>query len=107
MLFSFIFAEMKQIQTSSLISTNVVQPTTPIILKPPPRQKSFDSDEFPTKTVVKNTTPVSIKATVYSVADLQIATESFSIDNLIGEGSSGHVYKAQFIDGKVRPSLKI
>ncbi|KAH7683666.1 Non-specific serine/threonine protein kinase protein [Dioscorea alata] len=104
---SYEVKEMKQIQTSSLVSTNVVQPTTPITLKPPPRQKSFDSDEFSTKAIVKNTSPISIKATVYSVADLQIATESFSIDNLIGEGSSGRVYKAQFIDGKVLAVKKI
>ncbi|KAJ0988510.1 hypothetical protein J5N97_006866 [Dioscorea zingiberensis] len=99
--------EMKHIQTSSLVSTNVVQPTTPITLKPPPRQKSFDADDFSTKPVVKVSAPIPIKATVYSVADLQIATESFSIDNLVGEGSVGHVYKAQFSDGKVLAVKKI
>lgn len=40
-------------------------------------------------------------ATSYSVASLQTATNSFSQDNLIGEGSLGRVYKAEFPNGKV------
>ena len=42
-----------------------------------------------------------MKATVYSVADLQMATDSFSFDNLVGEGTFGRVYRAQFNGGKV------
>ncbi|CAN6470053.1 unnamed protein product [Victoria cruziana] len=36
-----------------------------------------------------------------------MATCSFSIDNLVGEGSIGRVYKAQFADGKVLAVKKI
>ncbi|GAB2224695.1 hypothetical protein Droror1_Dr00005463 [Drosera rotundifolia] len=41
-----------------------------------------------------------ITATSYTVASLQIATNSFSQENLIGEGSLGRVYKAEFPNGK-------
>ncbi|EXB93649.1 Protein STRUBBELIG-RECEPTOR FAMILY 2 [Morus notabilis] len=42
-----------------------------------------------------------MKAKVYTIADLQSATSSFSEPNLIGEGSLGSVYKAEFPDGQV------
>ncbi|KAL9428400.1 hypothetical protein AB3S75_030402 [Citrus x aurantiifolia] len=38
--------------------------------------------------------------TVYSVAELQLATNSFNEDNLLGKGSLGSVYKANFPDGQ-------
>lgn len=102
---------MNALQTSSVTDLNTFDtPTAPISLKPPPfdRHKSFDEDEFSVKpaTVIKPTTvkknvtaPTNVKS--YSVADLQIATGSFSVDQLIGEGSFGRVYRAQFDDGKV------
>ncbi|KAJ7972286.1 putative Receptor protein kinase CLAVATA1 [Quillaja saponaria] len=43
--------------------------------------------------------PARIK--VYTVAELQSATNSFSEENLLGEGSLGPVYKAEFPDGKI------
>lgn len=42
---------------------------------------------------------------VYTVAELQLATNSFSEENHLGEGSLGPVYKAEFPDGQV--SLKL
>lgn len=42
-----------------------------------------------------------ISATSYTVASLQTATNSFSQDNIVGEGSLGRVYKAEFSNGKV------
>ncbi|KAH6812487.1 hypothetical protein C2S51_026249 [Perilla frutescens var. frutescens] len=38
---------------------------------------------------------------VYTIAELQIATNSFGEEHFIGEGSLGSVYKAQFPDGTV------
>lgn len=73
-------------------------------LKPPAkieRNKSFDDDEFSSKPVARKSNAKPIKAIVYSVADLQIATDSFSMDNLVGEGTFGRVYRSQFNDGKV------
>jgi hypothetical protein len=43
----------------------------------------------------------NITATVYSIADLQLATNSFNEDCLISEGGSGSVYRANFSNGKV------
>ncbi|KAJ1409898.1 Serine-threonine/tyrosine-protein kinase, catalytic domain [Sesbania bispinosa] len=38
---------------------------------------------------------------VYTVAEVQLATNSFSEDNLLGEGALGPVYRAQFPDNKI------
>ncbi|XP_027350087.1 protein STRUBBELIG-RECEPTOR FAMILY 2-like [Abrus precatorius] len=38
---------------------------------------------------------------IYTVAELQVATNCFSEGNLLGEGSIGPVYRAKFPDGKI------
>lgn len=48
-----------------------------------------------------------ITATCYSVATLQTATNSFSQENLVGEGSLGRVYRAEFPSGKIMAVKKI
>ncbi|KAK4777969.1 hypothetical protein SAY87_018156 [Trapa incisa] len=50
---------------------------------------------------------IPTKVTSYSVVDLQMATGSFSIENLVGEGTFGRVYRAQFDDGKKLDSSAI
>lgn len=112
--------EMKSIQSSSTVNTkafdtaaslNLTFDTTPSInLRPPPidRHKSFDEDDFSKKPIVaKKAYAAPINVTSYSVADLQMATGSFSVENLLGEGSFGRVYRAQFDDGKVLAVKKI
>lgn len=42
-----------------------------------------------------------ITATSYTVAALQSATNSFSQECIVGEGSLGRVYKSEFPNGKV------
>ncbi|WVZ57212.1 hypothetical protein U9M48_007622 [Paspalum notatum var. saurae] len=79
-------------------------------LKPPSKielHKSFDENDPTNKPVTKKVNLSSIRATAYKVADLQIATESFSADNLVGEGSFGRVYRAQLSDQKVLAVKKI
>lgn len=44
---------------------------------------------------------------LYTVAELQSATNSFSEENLLGEGSLGSVYRAEFPDGQVQPAYTI
>ncbi|KAL1368225.1 hypothetical protein HN51_022365 [Arachis hypogaea] len=44
---------------------------------------------------------VTGRTKVYTVAEIQLITNSFSEDNLLGEGSLGPVYRAEFPDGKV------
>ncbi|XP_047074327.1 protein STRUBBELIG-RECEPTOR FAMILY 8-like [Lolium rigidum] len=46
-------------------------------------------------------------ATSYTVASLQVATNSFCQDSLLGEGSLGRVYKANFPNGQVFAVKKI
>ena len=75
-----------------------------VIFKPPAIDchKSFDEDEFSKKPdIVKKTVTAPVNVTSYSIADLQIVTGSFSMDHLLGEGSFGRVYRAQFDDGEV------
>ena len=43
-----------------------------------------------------------VRAKFFTIADLQSATNSFSEANLLGEGSLGSVYKAEFPDGQVK-----
>lgn len=54
------------------------------------------------KTGSMRKTKVPITATPYTVASLQVATNSFCQDSLLGEGSLGRVYKADFPNGKVK-----
>lgn len=100
----FCDTELKSVQTSSVPDTKTFVPSASFNLKPPPidRHKSFDEDELAKKPdIVKKTVTAPVNVTSYSIADLQIVTGSFSMDHLLGEGSFGRVYRAQFDDGEV------
>lgn len=78
-------------------------PTQPV---PPPRHYSNENinlqpimPTFVTKTQ-KACFPSSVKS--FTIASLQQYTNSFSQENLIGEGMIGSVYRAELPDGKVR-----
>jgi len=99
-------AENNSIQSSSSVETKKLDTSLSINLRPPPidRNKSFDDEDSTRKPIAvkKSTVVVPSNVRLYSVADLQIATGSFSVDNLLGEGTFGRVYRAEFDDGKVR-----
>ncbi|KAL8458815.1 hypothetical protein ACS0TY_036352 [Phlomoides rotata] len=104
--------ETKPVKTSSAPSAKAFETPAMINLRPPPadRHKSFDEDDVTAKPIVvppKKVITAPINARSFSVADLQIATESFNAENLIGEGSIGRVYRAQLDDGKVVAVKKI
>ncbi|KAJ9179489.1 hypothetical protein P3X46_011271 [Hevea brasiliensis] len=102
--------ELKSIQTPSTANTKTFNTPASINLRPPPidRHKSFDEDDFSNKpVVVKKPVTAPTNVTSYSIADLQIATGSFTTDNLLGEGSFCRVYRAHFDDGKVLAVKKI
>ncbi|CAH2036605.1 unnamed protein product [Thlaspi arvense] len=105
------FHENNSIQSSSSVETKKLDTSLSINLRPPPadRHKSFDDEDSTRKPVVvkKSAVVVPSNVRVYSVADLQIATGSFSVDNLLGEGTFGRVYRAEFDDGKVLAVKKI
>ncbi|KAJ4893599.1 Protein STRUBBELIG-RECEPTOR FAMILY 7 [Raphanus sativus] len=107
-----IHQENKSMQTPPVVETKKLDTSLSMNLRPPPseRHKSFDEeDSTPRKPIVakKHAVLVPSNVNVYTVADLQIATNSFSVDNLLGEGTFGRVYRAQFDDGKVLAVKKI
>ncbi|KAK5791983.1 protein strubbelig-receptor family 8 [Gossypium arboreum] len=77
-----------------------------IDLKPPPAEKVTTVDRI-SKNGSLNRMKSPITATSYTVAALQTATNSFSQEYLIGEGSLGRVYKAEFPNGKTMAIKKI
>ncbi|NP_001104882.1 Protein STRUBBELIG-RECEPTOR FAMILY 6 precursor [Zea mays] len=103
--------DMKPIYESTTVDIESLASPASINLKPPPKieqNKSFDDDDdFSNKTAANRSNITPMKATVYSVADLQMATDSFSFDNLVGEGTFGRVYRAQFNGGKVLAIKKL
>ena len=77
-------------------------PPPEITLKPPPSDRNKPSGDKGFGSIfASKKTKNPITATEYSIADLQMATGSFSQENLIGEGSLGRVYRAEFPNGKV------
>lgn len=69
-------------------------------LKPPPAE-SVPVERLQGKNGSLKRVQYPITATSYTIAALQTATNSFSQDNLVGEGSLGRVYRAEFPNGKV------
>lgn len=81
------------------------QPPVKTLKAPPAFQKAEEPGRFKKATGKVNRS--NIPATAFSVADLQAATNSFSQENLLGEGAMGCVYRADMPDGQVStPSPK-
>ncbi|KAF5474855.1 hypothetical protein F2P56_006713 [Juglans regia] len=75
-------------------------------LKPPPAENLMvERLQEKNGSVERIKSPIT--ATSYTVASLQMATNSFSQEFLVGEGSLGRVYKAEFPNGKVMAIKKI
>ncbi|XP_042943924.1 protein STRUBBELIG-RECEPTOR FAMILY 8-like isoform X3 [Carya illinoinensis] len=75
-------------------------------LNPPPAENLM-VERLQEKKVSVERIKSPITATSYNVASLQMATNSFSQEFLVGEGSLGRVYKAEFPNGKVMAIKKI
>ncbi|THU63701.1 hypothetical protein C4D60_Mb01t18590 [Musa balbisiana] len=69
-------------------------------------QKSLSDNEFAKRSNSRRSTD-RISPTIYSLADLQAATLSFSASRLLGQGNIGRTYKAKSADGKVLAVKKI
>lgn len=79
--------------------------TAPVIdLKPLPMEK-MTVDRIRGKNGSLKRVNSTISATPYTVATLQTATNSFCQENLVGEGSIGRVYRADFPNGKVNSNF--
>ncbi|XP_051150218.1 protein STRUBBELIG-RECEPTOR FAMILY 2 [Andrographis paniculata] len=84
---------MHSAQSSPYSSSPMITPSR----LPPIQTKTIRMSQK--KSFTKNRMPIDAK--IYTVAELQIATNSFSEEHLIGEGSLGSVYRAEFPDGTV------
>lgn len=79
-----------------------------IMLKPPPSERhKINGDRGLERKSTSKRAKSPITAITYSIADLQMATNSFSQENLIGEGALGRVYKAELPHGKILAVKKI
>ncbi|WCJ20154.1 STRUBBELIG-receptor family 8 [Euphorbia peplus] len=75
-------------------------------LKPPPAEKmALDRLHGNSGSIKRMKSPIT--ATSYTVASLQTATNSFSQECIVGEGSLGRVYKGEFPNGKTLAIKKI
>ncbi|KAL8136917.1 hypothetical protein V2J09_002918 [Rumex salicifolius] len=91
----------REMQEQRVKSTAVVSD-----LKPLPAEKLV-VDRLMVKNGSMKRVKSPITATSYTVASLQSATNSFSQENIIGEGSLGRVYRAEFPNGKIVAIKKI
>ncbi|KAK3156229.1 hypothetical protein QOZ80_2AG0104510 [Eleusine coracana subsp. coracana] len=80
--------------------------TSMATVKLPPPEKMTPERIYGKNGSMKKT-KVPVTAMPYTVASLQVATNSFCQDSLLGEGSLGRVYKADFPNGKVLAVKKI
>lgn len=88
-------------------------PPPPPSPPPPPPPLTFDkvivrpipAAEIPEKPSTRPLPLTSVRC--YTVASLQQYTNSFSQENLIGEGMLGSVYRAQLPTGKVHYVIKL
>lgn len=98
-------ADTKLSQAPSIASMEAIETPTVVSLRPPPinTHKSIGGDEISEKLIVpqKKTRTAERKVVQFSIEDVQIATDSFGLENLIGDGSIGSVYRAHFDSGKV------
>ncbi|ESQ55142.1 hypothetical protein EUTSA_v10024563mg [Eutrema salsugineum] len=73
--------------------------------------KSSPAEKVTVDRVMKNESISRIRSPItasqYTVSSLQVATNSFSQENIIGEGSLGRVYRAEFPHGKIMAIKKI
>lgn len=97
-----IFAGNTEMQEQRVKPTNA----SVIDLKPPPLEK-IAAERLQGNNGSMKQVNSPITATSYSVAALQTATNSFSQESLIGEGSIGRVYKGEFPNGKVLSSVSM
>ncbi|XP_051147675.1 protein STRUBBELIG-RECEPTOR FAMILY 7-like [Andrographis paniculata] len=104
--------EIDPVQTPSRTGANAHENPVVINLKPPSLAQSrpFDDEDGAFAMPVVSSNKVNkapIDVMHFSVADLQIATDNFNAENLIGEGSIGRVYRARLNDGKILAVKKV
>ncbi|XP_074272168.1 protein STRUBBELIG-RECEPTOR FAMILY 3-like isoform X2 [Silene latifolia] len=93
------------------ITLKPLTPTITTTTKPVPPPRHFSNENITLKPLTPTTTTQSSSslssAKSFTVAELQQYTNSFSQDNLLGEGMLGSVYRGQLPDGKVLAVKKL
>ncbi|XP_075489199.1 protein STRUBBELIG-RECEPTOR FAMILY 8-like isoform X1 [Primulina tabacum] len=84
-----------------------VKPTATVSDQKPTAMENMTIERLQGKNGSVKRVKSPITATSFTVATLQTATNSFSQENLIGEGSLGRVYRAEFPNGKIMAIKKI
>ncbi|KAK4587615.1 hypothetical protein RGQ29_018860 [Quercus rubra] len=97
----------RSVDSSASIDIKTLQksPSVGFKLPPPEFQQTYNDNEFANLLNARRST--SLRATSYSLADLQLATANFASGRLLGEGCIGRVYRAKYADGKVLAVKKI
>ncbi|KAJ7952087.1 putative Strubbelig receptor [Quillaja saponaria] len=101
------YKDFKSVDSSAAIDTKALQKSPSIGLRSSisDRVQSFNDNEFANRLNARRST--SVRATPFSLVDLQTATGNFASGRLLGEGSIGRVYRAKYADGKVLAVKKI
>ena len=91
----------RSVDSSASIDVKTLQksPSVGFKLPPPEFKQTYNDNEFVNLLNARKST--SLRATSYSLADLQLATANFASGRLLGEGCIGRVYRAKYADGKV------
>ncbi|CAA3023936.1 STRUBBELIG-RECEPTOR FAMILY 8 [Olea europaea subsp. europaea] len=90
--------EMQEQRTNSTVTVADLKPL-------PAERVTIERIQGKNGSIKRMKSPVT--ATSYTVAALQTATNSFCQENLVGEGSLGRVYRAEFPNGKIMAIKKI
>ncbi|XP_048140135.1 protein STRUBBELIG-RECEPTOR FAMILY 5-like [Rhodamnia argentea] len=103
--FRAIDMDRKSVESSASVDIKALEKSPSIGFRPPlhDRMESLKDNEFANRLNARRST----SAMSYNLADLQSATGNFATGRLIGEGSTGRVYRAKYADGKVLAVKKI
>ncbi|KAJ6743049.1 LEUCINE-RICH REPEAT TRANSMEMBRANE PROTEIN KINASE 1-LIKE PROTEIN [Salix viminalis] len=84
---------------ASEVNPQLLPPRSPSLLHIPPICNQRIEKNSARKSFSKYKAPVGAK--IYTVTELQLATNNFGEENLLGEGSLGSVYRAEFPNGQI------
>lgn len=85
-------------ETSQVLA---LSPPPEFMSRPIPSTRNVRFEKISSRRSFSKKPKIPANAKLYTVGELQSATNSFSEENLLGEGSLGSVYRAKFPDGQV------
>ena len=104
----FYFLVIQWSSTAAEESPQILALSPPTFMsRPIPTARNVRFEKICSRRSFSKKSRIPANAKLYTVAELQLATNSFSEENLLGEGSLGSVYKGEFPDGQVLPELNM